>query len=343
MTPTFAEKIAGAPKAELHVHIEGTLEPELIFKLAHRNGVKLAYESIDALRSAYAFTDLQSFLDIYYAGASVLLTEQDFYEMTAAYVERALADHVVHTEIFFDPQTHTERGVPIGTVVSGIERALAEGERRGLSSRLILCFLRHLSERDAMDTYEAARPLFDEFGHRLIGVGLDSSERGHPPSKFEWVFAKARARGLKLVAHAGEEGPPEYVREALDLLKVNRIDHGVRSIEDAALVERLAATRMPLTVCPLSNLKLGVFDDLKRHTLKALLASGVAVTINSDDPAYFGGYVNANYLAAAEALDLTDEHVYTIIRNGFEASFIEPDACGALIAKLDTYWQRWPH
>lgn len=256
MTPTFKDKIARAPKAELHIHIEGSLEPELIFALAERNHVKLAYDSIDALRAAYAFTDLQSFLDIYYAGASVLLTEQDFYDMTAAYCERALADNVAHTELFFDPQTHTERGVPIETVVAGIERALADEEKRGLSSKLILCFLRHLSEDDALATFDAALPLFEQYRHRLIGVGLDSSERGNPPSKFARVFEKARALGLKLVAHAGEEGPPAYVYEALDILKVDRIDHGVRSIEDAALVERLAKTRMALTVCPLSNLKL---------------------------------------------------------------------------------------
>ncbi|PTB20501.1 adenosine deaminase [Trinickia symbiotica] len=340
MTPTFAKKIAGAPKAELHIHIEGSLEPELIFKLAKRNGVKLAYDSIEALRAAYAFTDLQSFLDIYYAGASVLLTEEDFYEMTAAYVERALADHVVHAEIFFDPQTHTERGVSIATVVAGIERALAEAERRGLTSRLILCFLRHLSEEDALTTFEAALPVFDQYAHRLVGVGLDSSERGHPPSKFERVFEKARARGLKTVAHAGEEGPPSYVYEALDLLKVDRIDHGVRSIEDPALVARLAETRVPLTVCPLSNLKLRVFDDMQQHTLKTLLSHGVAVTINSDDPAYFGGYVNANYLSAAEALDLTDAEVHTILRNGFEASFVAADERAALVATLDDYWRR---
>jgi adenosine deaminase len=339
MTPTFAEKIAGAPKAELHIHIEGSLEPELIFKLAERNGVALAYSSIEALRAAYAFTDLQSFLDIYYAGASVLLTEDDFYDMTAAYIERALNDGVVHAEIFFDPQTHTERGVPIETVVAGMERALAEGERRGLSSKLILCFLRHLSEDDALATYAAALPLFDTYAHRLIGVGLDSSERGHPPSKFERVFAQARERGLKLVAHAGEEGPPSYIYEALDLLKVDRVDHGVRSIEDPALVTRLADTRVALTVCPLSNLKLRVFDDMKRHTLKALLERGVAVTINSDDPAYFGGYVNANYLAAVEALQLSDDDVYTLIRNGFEASFVTPRELDAFIAKLDAYWK----
>ncbi|HTH74237.1 MAG TPA: adenosine deaminase [Trinickia sp.] len=340
MTPTLAEKIAGAPKAELHIHIEGSLEPEVIFALAKRNGVKLSYESIDALKKAYEFTDLQSFLDIYYAGASVLLTEDDFYTMTNAYVERALADNVVHAEIFFDPQTHTERGVAISTAVAGIERALAEGEQRGLTSKLILCFLRHLSEDDALATYEAALPLFDTYAHRLIGVGLDSSERGHPPSKFERVFAKAKARGLKLVAHAGEEGPPSYIHEALDLLKVDRVDHGVRSIEDPALVARLADSRVALTVCPLSNIKLKVFDDMKQHTLKQLLAQGVAVTVNSDDPAYFGGYVNANYFATVDALDLSEHDVYTVIRNGFEASFVTPAERQTLIDKLDAYWGR---
>ncbi|MEX3630303.1 MAG: adenosine deaminase [Burkholderia sp.] len=340
MTPTLQNKIALAPKAELHIHIEGSLEPELIFRLAERNGVKLAYESVEALRAAYAFTDLQSFLDIYYAGTSVLLQEQDFYDMTAAYVERALADKVVHTEIFFDPQTHTERGVPIETVVAGIDRALADAEARGLSSKLILCFLRHLSEDDALATFEATRPLFEKYSHRLIGVGLDSSEQGHPPSKFERVFAKARALGLKLVAHAGEEGPPAYVIEALDLLKVDRVDHGVRSIEDAALVARLADTRIALTVCPLSNLQLKVFDDMTKHTLKVLLDSGVAVTINSDDPAYFGGYVNDNYFATVAALALEDQDVYTVIRNGFEASFVTEAERAALIAKLDSHWHQ---
>ncbi|MGF6599238.1 adenosine deaminase [Paraburkholderia sp. GAS448] len=337
-TSSLASKVAGAPKAELHIHIEGSLEPELIFRLAERNGVTLAYDSIDALRAAYAFTDLQSFLDIYYAGASVLLTEQDFYDMTMAYAERALADNVVHTEIFFDPQTHTERGVSIATAVAGIERALADAEKRGLTSKLILCFLRHLSEEDALATFDAALPLFDQYSHRLIGVGLDSSERGHPPSKFERVFARARAKGLKLVAHAGEEGPPSYIYEALDLLKVDRVDHGVRSIEDPALVTRLADTRVALTVCPLSNLKLCVFDDLTKHTLKDLLDHGVAVTVNSDDPAYFGGYINANYLATIDALKLTDAEVYTILRNSFEASFVTQAERDALIARLDAHW-----
>ena len=338
-TPTaLIEKAARAPKAELHIHIEGSLEPELIFALAERNGVKLAYESIEALRAAYAFTDLQSFLDIYYAGASVLLHEQDFYDMTTAYVERCLADNVIHSEIFFDPQTHTERGVPVATVVAGIDRALADAEKRGMTSKLILCFLRHLSEEDALATFEEALPLFEQYKNRLIGVGLDSSERGHPPSKFERVFAKARALGLKLVAHAGEEGPPSYIYEALDLLKVDRVDHGVRSIEDPALVTRLADSRVALTVCPLSNLKLCVFDDMTKHTLKDLLDRGVAVTVNSDDPAYFGGYVNANYFATIDALKLNDAEVYTIIRNSFEAAFVTPAERDALIAKLDAHW-----
>jgi adenine deaminase len=334
----LTSKAAAAPKAELHIHIEGSLEPELIFALAERNGVKLAYASIDALRAAYAFTDLQSFLDIYYAGASVLLKEQDFYDMTMAYCERALADNVIHTEIFFDPQTHTERGVSIATAVAGIERALADAEKRGLTSKLILCFLRHLSEEDALATFDEALPLFDQYPHRLIGVGLDSSERGHPPSKFERVFAKARGKGLKLVAHAGEEGPPSYIYEALDLLKVDRVDHGVRSIEDPALVARLADARVALTVCPLSNLKLCVFDDMTKHTLKDLLGHGVAVTVNSDDPAYFGGYVNANYIATIEALKLNDAEVYTILRNSFEASFVTAAERNAMFAKLDAHW-----
>lgn len=333
-------KYAGAPKAELHVHIEGTLEPELIFALAQRNGVSLSYPSVEALRAAYAFTDLQSFLDIYYAGASVLLTERDFHDMTAAYVERARADGVVHAELFFDPQTHTARGVPLDTVVAGIESALAQAEREhGFSSRLILCFLRHLSEDDAIATFEAAQPAFERYAHRLIGIGLDSSELGHPPAKFARVFAMARERGLRLVAHAGEEGPPAFIEEALDLLKVERVDHGVRSVEDPALVARLAREQIALTVCPLSNTKLKVFDEMREHTLKRMLDAGIAVTVNSDDPAYFGGYVNANYAAVTQALGLNDDELYRIIRNGFAASFIGEAERAALIGKLDAYWQ----
>lgn len=314
----------------------------MIFALAERHGITLPYASIDALRAAYAFTDLQSFLNVYYAGAGVLLEAEDFYDMTAAYIKRAQADNVLHSEIFFDPQTHTERGVSMAAMLEGIEAALAEAERdSGFSSRLILCFLRHLSEASAQTALDQALPMLDRYGHRLVGVGLDSSELGHPPSKFERVFANARRAGLRAVAHAGEEGPPSYIYEALDLLKVERIDHGVRAVEDAALVERLAKSRIALTVCPLSNLKLCVFDDMKRHTLKSLLDAGVAVTINSDDPAYFGGYVNANFIAAADALQLSAEAVHKIAANSFEAAFIDAGARATMLAKLDQHWA--PH
>lgn len=320
------------PKAELHVHIEGTLEPELIFALADRNGMRLPYADVEALRAAYAFTDLQSFLDIYYAGASVLRTEQDFHDMAWAYLERAAADQVRHAEIFFDPQTHTERGVPIGTVIEGLHAACARaGRERGVDAQLILCFLRHLSEAQAFDTLEAALPWRDRF----IGIGLDSSEVGHPPSKFERVFARGRAQGLRLVAHAGEEGPPAYIREALDLLHVERIDHGVRCLGDADLVARLARERMPLTVCPLSNLKLCGVRDLAEHPLKRLLDSGLCVTVNSDDPAYFGGYVNANYVQTVRALGLSRADVAALARNSFEASFVSVDRRAAWIAEVD--------
>jgi adenine deaminase len=339
MEPALLDKILHAPKAELHMHIEGSLEPEQIFALARRNKVKLAYDSVEALRAAYAFTNLQSFLDIYYAGASVLLEAQDFYDMTRAYLERARADHVIHTELFFDPQTHTERGVRIEAVVEGIEAAMADAEREhGLTSKLILCFLRHLPEDAALATYEGALPMFERYGDRLVGIGLDSSERDYPPANFARVFAKARDRGLRLVAHAGEEGPPAYIHEALDILRVERIDHGVRSIEDPALVRRLADSRIALTVCPLSNLKLMVFDDLKKHSLKHLLDAGVAVTVNSDDPAYFGGYVNENYVAIARALDLGEHDLYTLARNSLEASFVDAAQRRAMIGRLDAYW-----
>jgi adenosine deaminase len=333
------QKFINALKVELHVHIEGTLEPELIFALAQRNGITLPYASVETLRAAYAFTDLQSFLDIYYAGASVLHTADDFHDMTAAYVERARADGVVHAEIFFDPQTHTVRGVTLETMLAGMERALAQAQQRhGFSSRLILCFLRHLPEDDALATYQTALPFFERYAHRLVGVGLDSSELGHPPSKFARVFALARERGLRLVAHAGEEGPPAYIHEALDILQVHRIDHGVRSIEDPALIARLVRDQIALTVCPLSNTKLKVFGEMREHTLKQMLDAGVAVTINSDDPAYFGGYVNANYAAVAQALDLSDNDLYRMIRNGFDASFIDAAQRSALLAQLDAYW-----
>lgn len=307
------------PKAELHIHIEGSLEPELIFKLAQRNGVALAYPSVEALRAAYAFTDLQSFLNIYYAGASVLLKQADFFEMAWAYFERAAADNVVHAELFFDPQTHTERGVPIEDVIVGLEHACRRAHAElGISASLILCFLRHLSEDAAFATLEQALPYRDHF----IGVGLDSSERGHPPEKFARVFARCRGLGLHLVAHAGEEGPPAYIWNALDVLKVERIDHGVRCLEDPALVQRLAAERVPLTVCPLSNVKLRVAKTMADHPLPALLDAGLCVTLNSDDPAYFGGYINENFVAVFEALPQLDaRHAYTLARNSFDASF----------------------
>ena len=313
--------IARLPKAELHLHIEGTLEPELLFALAERNGVAIPFRSAVEVRAAYAFSNLQDFLDIYYQGMAVLLTEQDFYELTWAYLEHAHADNVRHVEIFFDPQGHTERGVAFATVVEGITRALADGEARfGISHRLILCFLRHLDEAAAEATLDQALPFLD----RIAGVGLDSSELGHPPSKFAHVFARARGLGLHLTAHAGEEGPPEYVREALDLLKVERIDHGNRALEDDGLVARIAAEGLTLTVCPLSNLKLCVIPEMARSPVKAMLDAGLKVTINSDDPSYFGGYVNANYRAVAEALDLSREQIVTLARNAFAGAFLAP-------------------
>jgi adenosine deaminase len=326
-----------APKAELHIHIEGSLEPELIFALAQRNGVALAYPSVQALREAYAFTDLQSFLDIYYAGASVLIEEQDFFDMAWAYFQRAQADHVVHAELFFDPQTHTARGVDIGVVIRGLHRACQQAQAQlGISASLILCFLRHLSEDEAITTLQAALPYRSLF----IGVGLDSSERGHPPEKFARVFAQARALGLHLVAHAGEEGPPAYIESALDVLQVQRIDHGVRCVESPALVQRLAASRMPLTVCPLSNVKLCVYQTMADHQLPALLAAGLCATVNSDDPAYFGGYMNANFTATFEALpQLGATQAYQLMRNSFEASFASDAAKAGWVAQLDSAFQ----
>jgi len=306
------------PKAELHLHIEGTLEPELMFELAKRNDVRLPFASVEDLRRAYEFTDLQSFLDIYYQGASVLQTREDFFDMALAYFRKASAQSVRHAEIFFDPQTHTHRGIPFATVIEGLGDAQRVAEKElTVTSKLILCFLRHLDEDDAMKTLDQALPHLE----RIAAVGLDSSERGHPPSKFARVFARAREAGLLTVAHAGEEGPPEYIWEALDLLKVRRIDHGVRCIEDPKLVDRLVAEQIPLTVCPLSNVKLRVFDTMRDHTLRELLHRGVKVTLNSDDPAYFGGYVNENYLAAAEALGLTRDELELIAQNSFDASF----------------------
>ena len=323
--------ICGMPKAELHIHIEGSLEPELIFALAQRNGVALSYPSVEALRAAYAFTDLQSFLDIYYAGASVLLKEQDFYDMTAAYLARAKADNVRHTEIFFDPQTHTARGVPMQTVIDGIYRACQDSE---VSASLILCFLRHLSEEDALATLEAALPLRDKF----IGVGLDSSEVGNPPEKFPRVFAKARELGLHLVAHAGEEGPPAYIAAALDVLKVERLDHGVRVLEDAALTERVAREQIALTVCPLSNVKLCVFKQMADHNMVQLLDAGLLATINSDDPAYFGGYMNDNFVATFEALPLGLSHAQRLARNSFQAAFLQAAQKQAYLDEVDRYF-----
>ena len=327
------ELLRRMPKAELHIHIEGSLEPELIFELARRNGVSLPFASVAALRAAYAFTDLQSFLDIYYAGASVLLTEADFFDMGMAYFKRAAADHVVHAELFFDPQTHTDRGVPMSTVVNGLARACHVAERDlGLSGSLILCFLRHLSEEAAFDTLAQALP----FRSLLVGVGLDSGERGNPPEKFARVFARCRELGLRLVAHAGEEGPPAYIWSALDVLKVDRIDHGVRCMEDPNLVARLAADRMPLTVCPLSNVKLCVFPSLADHPLAAMLDAGLCATLNSDDPAYFGGYMNQNFVDTFAALPaLTARHAYTLARNSIEASFIPSAERQRLVAALD--------
>ncbi|MDR2297573.1 MAG: adenosine deaminase [Comamonas sp.] len=324
--------LCAMPKAELHMHIEGSLEPELIFALAERNNVQLPYASVEALRAAYAFTDLQSFLDIYYAGASVLLHEQDFYDMARAYLDRAVADNVVHTEIFFDPQTHTERGVAMETVINGLYRACRDAEiEQGISASLILSFLRHLSEDSAMQTLEAALPLRDRF----IGVGLDSSELGNPPEKFARVFARCKQLGLHLVAHAGEEGPPAYIWGALDVLGVERIDHGVQSEKDAQLMQRLVKEQIPLTVCPLSNLKLCVVSDLADHNLPRLLKAGLKVMINSDDPAYFGGYVNENYTQLFAATGMGAAEAYQLARNSLEASFASEAQKAQWIAQLD--------
>ena len=334
MTDALAAFIAGMPKAELHLHIEGSLEPELAFRLAQKNGVRLPYASVEALRAAYAFSNLQSFLDIYYQGMSVLLHEQDFYDLTWAYLEKARRQNVVHTEIFFDPQGHIPRGVAMGTVIGGIHRALADAETRfGVTSRLILCFLRHLDEDDALRTLDAALPFKD----RIAGVGLDSSEVGHPPSKFKHVFRRARGEGLRAVAHAGEEGPPEYVWEALDVLGAERIDHGVRALEDKALVHRLAKDKVTLTVCPLSNVKLRVFDAIDRHPLRAMLDAGLAATVNSDDPAYFGGYVNENFTETGAALGLTTTQIRQLARNAFTGSFLPADRKAQLVDRLERY------
>lgn len=324
----FIQKL---PKAELHLHIEGSLEPELMFKLAKRNNIELKYKSVEEIRNAYQFHNLQSFLDIYYEGAGVLQKEEDFYDLTWAYLERCKEDNVRHTEIFFDPQTHTDRGIPFEVSLNGIHAALKDGETKlGISSHIIMCFLRHLSEEEALKTLEQAKPYLD----KIIGVGLDSSEVGHPPAKFQKVFEEARALGLKAVAHAGEEGPPEYIWEALDLLKVERIDHGVRSLEDDKLVARLKAEKIPLTVCPYSNIKLCVFKKLEDHNLRKLLDAGLVATINADDPAYFGGYVGENYIGTQKALDLSRDELKTLAINSFQASFLDQNTKDKYIEEI---------
>jgi adenosine deaminase len=327
--------IRALPKAELHLHIEGSLEPEQMFEFAKRNDVKLPYASVDDIRAAYSFNNLQEFLDIYYQGMSVLQTKQDFHDLTFAYLQRVNEDNCRHVEIFFDPQGHTERGVAFSDAIEGILSGLEAGEADfGISSHLILSFLRHLSEADAFDTLEQATPYLD----RILGVGLDSSELGHPPSKFERVFAKTRELGLKSFAHAGEEGPPSYVYEALDVLKVDRIDHGNRALEDDALVERLAKEQMVLTVCPLSNLKLCVVDDLTNHPLKTMLDKGLKATVNSDDPSYFGGYLNDNYIRTAKALNLTQEQIFELVKNSFDGSFLDESRKVELLKELDEHY-----
>jgi adenosine deaminase len=329
--------IAGIPKAELHLHIEGTFEPELMFAITKRNGIKLKYDSVEALTSAYHFNNLQEFLDIYYSGANVLLEEQDFYDLTWAYLQKIHAQNVLHTEIFFDPQTHSLRGVAFRKVISGIHHALEDGKSKlGISSKLILSILRHLSEESAFETLQEAL----KFKDWIIAIGLDSSENGHPPAKFERLFNKAREEGFLTVAHAGEEGPPEYVWEALNLLHVSRIDHGNRSLEDILLVEELVKREIPLTVCPLSNLKLKVIDEMTNHPLSKMLEKGLLATVNSDDPAYFGGYVNENFLAVAKALDLSKEQIARLAKNSFTASFLDEKDKLEMIEKVEQYYQQ---
>ncbi|MDH3261382.1 MAG: adenosine deaminase [Acidimicrobiia bacterium] len=326
--------VRGLPKAELHVHLEGTLEPEMMFEMARRNRVPLRFGSVEEVQAAYEFSDLQSFLDIYYDGAEVLRTEQDFFDLTYAYLEKVVRDGVRRAEVFFDPQTHTERGIPFEAVVSGISRALAAGRTKlDISSGLIMCFLRHMSAESAHETLEQALP----YRELLLGVGLDSSEVGNPPEKFDAVFAQARRAGMLVVAHAGEEGPPEYIWGALDTLHARRVDHGVRSEEDADLLIRLVEERVPLTMCPLSNVKLRVFPTLNDHNLKRLLDRGLVVTVNSDDPAYFGGYVGENYLAVARALKLSRDDLALLARNSFEAAFLRVEERRVFLAELDEY------
>ena len=328
------EFIKALPKAELHLHIEGSLEPELMFELAERNNVPLPFASVEEVQAAYVFSDLQSFLDIYYAGAGVLLQVSDFFDLTWAYIQRVQKQNVRHIEIFFDPQAHTDRGIPFQIVITGIHKALVEAKQKfGITSCLILCFLRHLSEEAALATLADALP----FRRWIEGVGLDSSEVRFPPEKFERVFAKATDAGLRKVAHAGEEGPPEYIWQALDLLGVSRIDHGVRCMEDPKLVERLVKEKIPLTVCPLSNTKLRVFDKMENHNLKQMLDAGLCVTINSDDPAYFGGYMNENFLAAQKGLNLSQKDIVQVAKNGFTASFLPQEDIDVHLKSIDDF------
>ncbi|MHA6288383.1 adenosine deaminase [Maricaulis sp. CAU 1757] len=332
MTAAIKDLVQRLPKAELHLHIEGTLEPELMFELAKRNGLTIPFNSVEEIRAAYDFSNLQDFLDVYYVGMKVLVTEQDFFDLTWAYLERAKADNVRHVEIFFDPQGHTDRGIAFETVVNGIHSALKQAESElGITSQLILCFLRHLSEEAAIATFREAIPFLD----CIDGVGLDSSEMGHPPSKFERVFSMAADKGLKRVAHAGEEGPPEYVIEALDRLDIDRLDHGNRALEDVELTRRLVDEQMTLTVCPLSNLRLCGVPSLEAHPLKRMLALGLRATINSDDPAYFGGYVNDNYVRIAEALDLSEVDMVTLARNSFKGAFLPSHAIKRHLREID--------
>jgi len=326
--------IEGLPKAELHLHLEGSLEPQKMFDFAQRNDVDIPYKTVDEVKEAYNFSNLQDFLDIYYTGMNVLIEEQDFYELTQAYLQKVSSENVRHVEVFFDPQGHTDRGLEFATVVNGISRALEEvGQELGISYRLIMCFLRHLSEASAIETLESAKPYLD----KIHGVGLDSSELGNPPAKFENVFSQAKDLGLQLVAHAGEEGPAEYVKEALDILAVDRLDHGNRCLEDESLVARIVAEQVALTVCPLSNLKLCVVDEMDKHPLKTMLDKGILATINSDDPSYFGGYMNDNYLAVADALDLSREELIQLAKNGFKGAFMADSEKQKHLEKIDEY------
>lgn len=334
MSKSYKEFIQDIPKCELHLHIEGTLEPELMFKIAERNKIKTNYNSVEELRQAYNYSDLQGFLNIYYESAKVLINENDFYDLTYAYLQKARSQNVLHSEIFFDPQTHTNRGIKFSTVINGISKALREGEKRlGITSRLIMCFLRDLDAKSALTTLQEALP----YKELITAIGLDSAEVGHPPAKFDEVFKAAQSLGFLSVAHAGEEGPVEYIWGALDLLNVNRIDHGNRAIEDEALIKKLSGNKTPLTMCPLSNLKLCVIDDLKKHPLKKMMEKGIIVTVNSDDPAYFGGYINENYFAIAEALDLSKKEIGEIAKNSFNASFLSDKEKKAAVENIEKY------